>query len=86
MTTVQTLQAPKARRKTDGFAPQSRTKINELETPLEQYDHWSREATERHKQCGLPDESPLTMEEIVAIVKEVRAERHANKQKESTCS
>jgi hypothetical protein len=80
MTALETLQAPKAKRMSNDFAQRSRFEIDEPETPLEQFDRWSREATERHRQCGLPDESPLTTEEIVAIVKEVRGERYAEEQ------
>ena len=54
------------------------------ESPKEQYRRWRLEAAERQEREGLADESPLTMEEIVAIIKEVRAERYAEKQKNST--
>jgi hypothetical protein len=50
------------------------------ETPLEWYDRWGRECAERRKLNGLPEESDITMEEIVAIVKEARAERYAREQ------
>jgi len=51
------------------------------ESPKEQYRRWRLEAAERQEREGLADEQPLTMEEIVAIIKEVRAERYAEKQK-----
>jgi len=86
MTALQTLRDPKAERLTDDFTPKGWVEPEEPETPLDRYDRWSREATERHRQSGLPDESPLTMEEIVAICNEVRAERYAKQQKESACS
>jgi hypothetical protein len=85
MTAVQTLRDTKAERLTDNFAPQERIETEETKTPQERYECWCREATERQRQSGLPDESPLTMEEIVAIVKEVRAERYAKKQQNSAC-
>ena len=57
----------------------------ETESPREQYRRWRLEAVERQEREGFADEPPLTMEEIVAIIKEVRAERYAEKQKNSTC-
>ena len=85
MTAVQTLQ-PKARRLTDVPPPEPADETDEPETPLEWYRNWCRECNEWHAQEGLPYEDPLTMEEIVAICKEVRAERYAKKQKkDSTC-
>ena len=83
MTTVETLQAPKAKRSTDNFVPQSRVEADEPETSLDRYRHWCHEVDEREKRDGTFDVEPPTMEEIVAIVKEVRAERYAKKQKDS---
>ena len=86
MTAIQTLRDPKTERLIDKRTPQTRIDIDEpQETPLEWYRRWCRECDERRKLSGLPDESPLTMEEIVAICKEARAERYAKKQKNSTC-
>ena len=83
MTAVEALRKPKARRLTDNFAPQSRVEADEPETSLDRYRRWCREADEREKRDGTFDVEPPTMEEIVAIVKEVRAERYAKKQKDS---
>ena len=92
MSVVKTLQIrivnPMAERLIDDLASQNLIEIDEPEavseeTPLEWYDRWCRESKVRRRQAGLPEESSITMEEIVAIVKEVRAERYAKKQKDS---
>ena len=86
MTAVQALREPKVERLTRDFSPQSQIETDELEeTSLDRYRRWRLAADERDRQKGPPEEPPLTMEEIVAIVKEVRAERYAKKQKESAC-
>jgi len=84
MTAVQTLQAPKTKRLTGDFVPQSRVEADEPETSLERYRQWCHEVDEREKREGTFDVEPPTMEEIVAIAKEVRAERYAKKQKDSS--
>ena len=98
MTAIQTLREPKARRLTGGFAPQSRGETDE-EMPQELYDQYCRnccyypdcpvcydcrDLIEGQKQKGVPDEEILTMAQVVAICKEVRAERYAKQQKDST--
>ena len=85
MTAVETLQVPKARRLPDGLSLQSQIETDEPETSLDRYRRWRRDADERDRLKGPPEETPLTMEEIVAIVKEVRAERYARKQQNSDC-
>jgi tRNA G26 N,N-dimethylase Trm1 len=86
MTSVQTLRDPKAKRLIDDHAPQNRTESDEQETPLEWFRRWCCECDERRKREGpLYEDPPLSMEEIVAICKEARAERYAEKQKDSTC-
>jgi hypothetical protein len=85
MTAVQTLRDTKAECLTDNFAPQDQVEFDEPETPLEWYERWCRRADEHQRQAGLLDEKPLSMEEIVAICKEVRAERYAREQKNTTC-
>ena len=85
MTAIETLQAPKAKRLTDSFEPPSRVEADEPESSLDRYRRWRRDADERDRLKGPPEEPPLTMEEIVAIVKEVRAERYARKQQNSDC-
>ena len=97
MTAVETLQAPKAKRLPKSFAPQSRSKTDE-EMPQELYDQFCRVCRyypdcrgcydcrvliEGQKQDGVPDEEVLTMAQVVAICKEVRAERYAKKQKDA---
>ena len=84
MTAVQTLREPKAERLLGEPVPPNRMKIDEPEeTPLEWYRRWCREVTEWQEQQGLLDEEPPSMEEIVAICNEVRAERYARKQNEA---
>ena len=84
MTAVQTLQKPIAVPQTeyliDEFTPQSFTEIEEPESNLEWFRRWCRECNENRRKAGLPYEDPMTMEEIVAIVKEARAERYAEEQ------
>jgi hypothetical protein len=72
---------PMAERLIDDLASQRMIEIDEPEaiseeTPLEWYDRWCRESKVRRRQAGLPEESSITMEEIVAICKEVRAEMY----------
>ncbi|MDR0327000.1 MAG: hypothetical protein LBI05_01750 [Planctomycetaceae bacterium] len=85
MTAVQILSDTKAERLTDNFAPQERIDADEPETPLEWYERWCRRADEHQKQAGLLDKEPLSMEEIVAICKKVRAERYEREQKNTNC-
>jgi hypothetical protein len=82
MTTLQTLHEPKATRLRSNLASQNRTEADEpKESNLEWYRRWCREVNENRKKAGLPEDDPITMEEIVAICKEARAERYAEKQK-----
>ena len=83
MSAVKTLQIrivnPKAERLIDDLASQNLIEIDEpetacKETPREWFDRWCRESKVRRRQAGLPEESPITMDEIVAICKETRAE------------
>jgi len=85
MSAVKTLQIrivnPMAERLIDDLASQHMIEIDDPETadeetPLEWYDRWCRESKVRRRQAGLPEESPITMEEIVAICKEARAEMY----------
>jgi hypothetical protein len=91
MTAVKTMQIrivhPQAERLLADLASQNYIEIGEPEeTPREWYRRWCRECDERRAREGPPyEDPPLSMEEIVAIVKEVRAERYAKKQKNSTC-
>ena len=86
MTALQTLCDPKAERLTDDFVPKSRIETDKSEeTSLDRYRRWCREVDEREKRDGTFDTEPPLMEEIVAIVKEVRAERYAKKQQDSDC-
>ena len=80
MTAVQTLREPKVKRLTD-IAPQSQDESSEPETSLDRFRLWCRESVERQEREGpFCDEPPLTMEEIVAICKEARAEIYAEEQ------
>jgi hypothetical protein len=99
MSAVKTLQIrivnPKAERLIDDLASLDLIEIDETtmlkeevpkeETPSEWHQRWSSESRERRKQAGLPEESALTMEEIVAICKEARAEHYERNQKEAAC-
>jgi len=82
MTAVQTLSQPKAKRLSDKSAPQNFVEIEEPLTPLEKFRRLGREIVEWRNSQGLSEEDELTMEEIVAIVKEARAERYEEEQKQ----
>ena len=84
MSTTQTLREPKRKRSRSNAISQDVANA-EPETAQEEYRRWRLAAAERQEREGLASEPPLTMEEIVAIIKEVRAERYAEKQKNSTC-
>ena len=86
MSTTQTLREPKRKRRRSNAISQNIVEAEETLTPRERYERWRRNADERERQRGQPEEPPLTMEEIVAIVKETRAEIYAEQQKNSTCS
>jgi len=75
MTATQTLQTPIA-------VPHGICPGKEPETALEWFRRWGRECDENRRKAGLPYEDPMTMEEIVAIVKEARAERYAEEQEQ----
>ena len=90
MSVVKTLQIrivnPMAERLIDDLASQNLIEIDEPEisgeeTPREWFRRWSREVTEWQRQEGFLDEEPLSMEEIVAICKEARAEMYEEEQK-----
>ena len=55
--------------------------IADEETPLEWYTRWCRKVNEREKRDGTYDLESPTMEEIVAICKEARAEMYEKEQK-----
>jgi hypothetical protein len=94
MTAVQTLQAPKAKRKTVGIAPLCQSETNEV-MPQEWRDQFCRtcryvhecsgcrdcrDLIEGQKQKRVPDEEILTMPQVVAISKEIRAEIYEEEQ------
>ena len=86
MTTMQTLRDPKVKRLLADAAPQNLVETAAPETSLEwheRYEQYCRDFIENQKQDGTPDEELVTVPEIVAICKEVRAERYAKKQKNS---
>ena len=80
MSTLQTLREPKAKRRRSKSVPQNVVEVDKPETAQDRYDRWCRECDERRKQAVETDEEPLTMEEIVDIVKDVRAEIYAEEQ------
>ena len=80
MSTTQTLRESKAERLRSNPAPQNIAEAEEEESNIEWFRGWCRRCNEWRAQEGLPYEDPITMEEIVAIVKEVRAEMYAEEQ------
>ena len=73
---------PKAERLIVDFASQNLIEIDEPEvdesltaqetlTPLERFRRAGLAMAKRRKQAGLPEEDPMTMEEVVAIIKEL---------------
>ena len=98
MTAVKTLQIrivnPRAERLIDELASLDLIEIDEdeetdedeePETALEWYRRWCRDCDERYEQrkrAGLIEEPEPTMEEIVALCKEARAERYAEEQEQ----
>jgi hypothetical protein len=85
-TAVQTLRGSKIERLRSSPAPQSFVEEEKPLTPLEKFVRLGREITERRKREGLPEEDEITMEEIVAIVKEARAERYAEEQEKKNAA
>ena len=81
MSTLQTLREPKAKRLRGISVPQSVVEVEKPLTPLEEYRLLGLEIQEWREQQGLTEEDELTMEEIVAICKEARAEIYAEEQK-----
>jgi hypothetical protein len=85
-TAVQTLREPKAERLRSKPMPQNFIEEEESETLQEWYRRWCRECDERREQRILAGEldgdEEITMEEIVAICKEARAERYAEEQEQ----
>ena len=82
MSTLQTIREPKAERLRSNPAPQNVIEAEEEESNIEWFERLGRDIAERRKRQGLPEESNITMEEVVAIVKEARAERYAEEQKQ----
>ena len=94
MTIVETLQAPQTKRLTKSFAPQRQSETDK-DMPQEWHDQYCRDCRNCHncsvyrdcydliegqKQDGVPDAEILTMAQVVAICKEVRAEIYAEDQ------
>jgi len=86
MSTTQTLREPKAERLRSNPAPQNVVEAEEEETNIEWFERLGRDIVEWRKSQGLPEESDITMEEVVAIVKEARAERYAEEQKQKNAA
>ena len=80
MSTTQTLREPKRKRSHSNAIQRDVVEAEEPETAQEWYRRWSREVDEWQKQQGLREEDMPTMDEIVAICKEARAERYAEEQ------
>ena len=90
MTAVRTMSIrivdPKAERLIVDLASQNLIEINEPETAQEEFIRLGRGMAERRRQAGLPEEDTMTMEEIVAIIKEVRAEMYAEEQEQKNAA
>ena len=86
MTAVRTMSIrivdPKAERLIVDLVSQNLIEIDEPETAQEEFRRLGREIREWRKNEGLPEEDPMTMEEIVAICKAVRAEMYAEEQEQ----
>ena len=73
---------------TVNLVPQDFVDIDESEneeeglSAQEEFLRLGRDIDAWRKSQGLPEEDPMTMEEIVALVKEVRAERYARQQEQ----
>jgi hypothetical protein len=80
MSTSQTLRKPKAERLRSKPAPQSKIEIDEPEKSQGWFRRWRLEVDERERREGTFDMEQPTMEEIVAVCKEVRAEMYAEEQ------
>ena len=63
-----------------GFVPPSIVECTESEMPLDDHTRWYLAIDERDILEGQSVQPPLTLKEIVAICKEARAERYAEKQ------
>ena len=82
MSTTQILRKPKTKRPRSKPAPQKNVKGEEPLTPLEKWRRLRREIVEWRESQGFTEEDELTMDEIVAIIKEARAERYAEEQEQ----
>jgi hypothetical protein len=80
MTATQTLREPTMKRLTDVPASPILVETGKPKMSMDLYDKECREFIEEQKQNGVPDDEIITIQEIVAICKEVRAERNAKKQ------
>ena len=86
MNTVQTLREPKAQRLRDNSAPQNVVKNDESEPYLTPYQRWCWEQDAQLVLEGQTADPPITLEEIVAICKEARAEVYAEEQERKRAS
>ena len=86
MSTLQTIRESKAERLRNNPAPQNVVEVEEEESHIEWFKRLGRDIVEWRKRQGLPEESDITMEEVVAIVKEARAERYAEEQKQKNAA
>jgi len=85
-TTLQTSCEPRAERLRSSPAPQNFVEVEKPLSPLEKFERLGREIEERRKREGLTDDDAPTMEEVVAICKEARAERYAEEQKQKNAA
>ena len=66
-------------RQSRSFAPQNFKESEKPKTMQEWSDYDNRLFIENQRQDGVPEEDIITMAEVVAICKEVRAERYVPK-------
>ena len=81
MTSVQTLREPQTKRLTGNHTPHNLCETGKPKTPMDWYDMECRTFIEGQKQDGVPDDEIITLPEIVAMCKEIRAEMYEEEQK-----
>jgi protein-tyrosine-phosphatase len=86
MSTTQTLREPKAKRLRGKPAPQKVVEVEEPLTARERFRRLGIRQAEWRKSQGLPEEDPMTMDEIVALCKEARAEMYAEEQEQKNAA
>ena len=86
MSTTQTLREQKRLRLHSDAAQRYLTEADELEASLDPHVRWCLEQDARDILEGQPGNPPLTLREIVAICKEIRAERCVEEQEQKNAA